>query len=153
MHRQKIFIGSDHRGFELKNSLAAFLRSKGFEVADEGPLSYDKDDDYPDYAEKVCSGVVSSDGLGILVCGSGQGMVRAANKFKGIYASLCWNDESAKLAKEDGNPNVLCLSAVLTDDQKAKGIVDTWLQTEFTAHERHVRRIGKVKEIEKRQMK
>ena len=153
MEKQKIFIGSDHRGFELKLFLAEFLRSEGYEVSDMGPKAYDKDDDYPDYAEKVCEGVVGEQGLGVLICGSGQGMVRTANKFRGVYAALCWNEESARLAKEDGNPNVLCLSASLTSGTDAKRIVEVWLNAEFLGHARHKRRIDKVKDIEKKQMK
>jgi len=150
-----IYIGSDHRGFELKRSLSSFLKGLGYNVVDEGPSSYDPDDDYPDYAEKVCKKVLSSktNAKGILICGGGNGMARAANKIHGIYAALCSSEESAKYAMMDGDTNVLCLSAMLTTPDDANKIAKAWLTTPFSGHERHVRRIKKVKDIEHRHMK
>lgn len=143
-----IYIGSDHAGFEMKSEISAFLRSKGFEVRDVGPEVHDGEDDYPDYAKRVCVGVRDTGNRGILVCGSGQGMDRVANKFRGIYASVCWNEESARIAKEHGDINVLCLAGRMTKTSEAERIVGIWLDSPFSGDERHVRRIRKIKDIE-----
>ena len=143
-----IYIGSDHAGFELKGRISGFLKAKGYEVRDVGPLSYDAEDDYPDYAKGVCTGVMGTKDKGILICGSGQGMDRVANKFPGIYASVCWNVEAARIAKVHGDVNVLCLAGRMTKDGTAKRIVGTWLESSFSGDERHVRRIMKIKAIE-----
>ena len=146
---QKIFIGSDHGGFELKRRIVQFLRAKGAEVADLGPHEYDKDDDYPDYAWKVCREVLQHGGRGILICRSGNGMARAANKVRGIYAAVCWNEYSAVKEMEHGNTNVLCLSADQTGPEEAERIVDAWLSTPFSGDERHIRRHRKIGQMEK----
>lgn len=145
-----IYIGSDHGGFELKGALIAFLKAKKYNVVDVGPFSFDKDDDYPDYVEKVCENVVSNRGRGILICKYGHGITIAANKIKGIYASTCWNEDSARMARNDGNTNVLCLSGVMTMPADAQKIAEIWLTTPFSAEERHSRRVNKIKDIEKR---
>lgn len=149
----KIYLGSDHAGFELKAIIRDFLKQKGYTIVDAGPLTYNKKDDYPDYAEKVCKKVMNTDNKGILICGSGQGMSRVANKFPGIYASVCWDYASTKSAKAHGDINVLCLAGRGTKPQLAKRIVNIWLNTDFSSDERHKRRIKKVKMIEKRYMK
>ncbi|MDE1859980.1 MAG: RpiB/LacA/LacB family sugar-phosphate isomerase [Candidatus Micrarchaeota archaeon] len=149
----KIFVGSDHRGFELKKSLITFLEKLGFTVVDVGPRAYDPNDDYPDFAEQVCKGVLASKEKGILICGSGNGMARAANKIPGIYASLCWDEDTARSSMNDGNTNVLCLSASASNTVKAKRIVKAWLSTPFSNEERHMRRVDKVKDIERRYAK
>lgn len=149
----KIYIGSDHAGFELKNAVYMFLKEKGYAIEDVGPKRYSKNDDYPDYAEKVCKKVMGTANRGILICGSGQGMERTANKFPGIYASVCWNDESARIAKEHGNINVLCLAGRITKPSMAKRIVSIWLRNDFSTEKRHARRINKTKAIERRYMR
>jgi ribose 5-phosphate isomerase B len=146
---ESVYIGSDHGGFELKSALVKFLKGHKYNVVDVGPFTYDKDDDYPDYAEKVCKGVISSKGRGILICKYSHGVTIAANKMPGIYASSCWNEESAKMAKNDGNTNVLCLSGMLTKPEEAERIVNVWLTTPFSTEERHSRRINKIKDIER----
>lgn len=145
-----IYIGSDHGGFELKGALIAFLKAKKYDVVDVGPFSFDKDDDYPDYVEKVCKNVVSNKARGILICKYGHGITIAANKIKGIYASTCWNEDSARMARNDGNTNVLCLSGVMTKPADAQKIAHIWLTTPFSTEERHARRVNKIKDIEKR---
>ena len=145
----RIFIGSDHAGFDLKNSICEFLRREGYDVEDVGPPIYDHDDDYPDYALKVCMKVLKSKGMGILICGSGHGMDIAANKVKGIYASVCWNEESAIVAKEHDNINVLCLGGRFVRPNAAKRIVRVWLEKPFSREARHSRRLRKIKKIEK----
>lgn len=148
-----IFIGSDHAGFQLKEKLKKFLEELGYEYKDLGPNSFDPNDDYPDYALKVCKKVLETNGKGILICGSGQGMNMVANKIPGIYAALCWNEETAKLVREHDNTNVLALSSWTTDFEAAKKIVKVWLETPFTEKEKHIRRINKIKEIERKYYK
>lgn len=147
-NKQKIYLASDHAGFKLKNDIKNFLIKKKFEVEDLGPFEYDKNDDYPDYAHKVCQKVLLTNGKGILVCATGQGMDRAANKHKRIYAEVCWNKETAKHAKEHSNANVLCFGQKTVDEELAKEMVITWLETEFLGEERHIRRINKIKKYE-----
>jgi ribose 5-phosphate isomerase B len=148
MRKDIVYIGSDHAGFRMKQMLSAYLKSKGFEVHDEGAASLDPDDDYPDYAVKVCAQVLKHKAKGILLCGSGQGMDIAANKVPGIYASIAWNKESAAVAKEHDNVNVLCMAGKLTKPAAAKEIAYTWLGLRFSNAARHVRRIEKIKRIE-----
>jgi RpiB/LacA/LacB family sugar-phosphate isomerase len=150
-HRPAIYIGSDHAGFQLKSAITAFLKRRGYEVMDMGPDAYDAEDDYPDYAAKVCRSIIGTENKGILICGSGQGMDRAANKFPGIYASVCWNSETARIAKEHGNVNVLCLPGRMTKEGTAKRMVGIWLDRPFSGEERHKRRIMKTKAIEDEQ--
>ncbi len=148
-----IYIGSDHAGFRLKGEIRDFLLESGYRVEDIGPNEYDPHDDYPDYALKVCEMVRNNGGKGILICGSGHGMNRVANKIPGIHASVCWNEESARMAKEHGDINVLCMGERLVEPETAKRIVSAWLETEFSREERHLRRVGKIMEIEKRYMR
>lgn len=149
MNKNTICLGSDHAGYELKQKINTFLVKKGYRVKDMGPHSYDSDDDYPDYALKVCRNVIKTKGRGVLICGSGQGMDRAANKIPGIYASVCWNKESALVAKEHGNINVLCLGGRLVSVKNAKDIIEIWLKNRFKGETRHIRRINKIRLIEK----
>lgn len=147
MYYKKIYIGSDHRGFGLKNNLAAFLRAKGYNIEDVGPFLYDKEDDFPDYAVKVCRKVLKDNSKGILICGSGIGMDRAANKFPKIYAATCWNERSARLAKKDGDINVLCMGSIFVTLPMAERMVRIWLEQPFERG-RHSRRVAKIKDIE-----
>lgn len=153
MVKKKIYIGSDHSGFELKETIKKFLVNEDYEVEDLGPYHYDRSDDYPDYAVKVCEKVLEINDKGILICGSGQGMDRVANKISGIHAAVCWDETSAKLAKEHGNVDVLCLGGQTVKPEVAKKMVKTWLETTFIRKEKHVSRINKIKEIEKKYKK
>lgn len=146
----KIYIGSDHAGFKLKREIIEFLNEEKYEVRDLGPYKFDKDDDYPDYAVKVCEKVLDTNGYGILVCGTGLGMARTANKIPGISADNCWDEFTARMAKEHGKVNVLCLGARILESNLAKRIVKTWLESSFIPEERHVRRINKIKELERK---
>lgn len=152
MHGHKVFIASDHGGLEMSRAIVAMLDRNGVDVTYMGPAEYDKDDDYPDYAERVCMAVLGSGGggRGILICRSGNGMARAANKIPGIYAGLCWNEAMARKEMEHGNTNVLCMSAEHTAIDEAERIVEAWLSTPFSGDERHVRRRSKVEDIERR---
>ena len=153
MNKEKektIYIGADHAGFELKEKIKNFLIKEGYKVRDLGAFKYNYNDDYPDYALKVCEKVLKKQGLGILICGSGQGMDRVANKIPGIHAAVCWNELSAKMAKEHGNVNVLCFGGRTVEPKLAKKMVKIWLETLFIPKEKHLRRINKIKTIEKK---
>jgi len=145
----RIYLGSDHAGFELKEKLKDFLKKEGYNFEDVGPHSYEPADDYPDYAVKVCKKVLLNKSKGILICGTGMGMTMAANKISGIYATLCLNEDMAKKAREHSNANVLALGGWTVQPEMAKKIVKIWLETPFSNEERHIRRINKIKRIEK----
>lgn len=137
-------MASDHAGPLLKKKLGLHLRSKGFEVFDLGPDS-EESVDYPDYADKVCK-EVSKDPenlSGILICGSGQGMVMRANKYKGIRAALCWTEEVARLARQHNKANILCMGARLGDENLALKIADVFFSEDFEGG-RHQRRVDKI---------
>ena len=143
-----IYIASDHAGFEMKNKLKSFLESFGYKVKDVGAHEFISTDDYPDYAVKLCDEVLKTNAKGILICGSGQGMCIAANKIKGIRASLCWNELVAKQARQHVDSNVLCLAGRFLSFDDAKRITMTWLKTKFSNEDRHRRRISKISMIE-----
>lgn len=146
----KVFIGADHNGFELKRQLAEFLRRSGYEVVDEGDKKLAPEDDFPQFAGRVVSAMLASDEddpKGILICGSGQGMVMAANRFKGIRASLVWDVEEARLSRNDDNANILCLPSSLIDTRTAEVITNVWLKTPFAAAARFKRRLKELDEL------
>jgi ribose 5-phosphate isomerase B len=146
----KIYIGADHNGFDMKEKLESFLKHSGHEVVDAGDVKRDPDDDFPQFAGRAASmllGDNDSEARAILICGSGQGMCMAANRFKGIRASLCWNLTEARLARNDDDANVLCLSARSLDNEKAQAIVTTWLSTPFAGAPRYKRRINQLDQI------
>ena len=145
-----IYIGADHRGFNLKEKLKQFLLNKGYAVFDKGNDHYDENDDYPDFASLMAQEVAkeSDNRRGILICGSGVGIDVAANKFKGIRSALVNNSDQAFLSRNDADANILCLAADFLDEDEAKKILTVWLQTPFSGEERHKRRIRKIGEIE-----
>ncbi|HVW23367.1 MAG TPA: RpiB/LacA/LacB family sugar-phosphate isomerase [Candidatus Saccharimonadales bacterium] len=146
----KIFIGADHNGINYKRDLAAMLARAGYEVIDEGDVSLDPADDFPQFAARVVNAMLATNdeqARGILICGSGQGMCMAANRFKGIRASLCWNQSEARAARNDDDSNVLCLSSRHTNLEEAEAIVSAWLNTPFAGAERFVRRIKQLDEL------
>lgn len=149
MARQTIFIGSDHGGFELKGRLSRLLAKKGYRVVDKGAFAYDKDDDYPDFVEDVCHGVLKTKAKGILICKSGQGVNIVANKIPGIYSSLCWDRRSANDAREHEDCNVLCIGGFLLKPKVAVDVVETWLGATPSRAARHVRRRRKITAIER----
>ncbi len=138
-----VAIGSDHAGFKLKNEMLVYLLEKGIELQDFGPDSADSVD-YPDFAHKVAESVADGDNdLGILICGSGNGVCITANKHKGIRAALAWEEEIASLARQHNNANILCVPARFVSKQKAFRIVDAWLNAEFEGG-RHQNRVSKI---------
>jgi ribose 5-phosphate isomerase B len=146
----KIFIGADHNGFEYKQQLSEALEMAGHEVVDEGDLTINPEDDFPQFASKVVGELLASndpEAKGILVCGSGQGMCMAANRFKGIRASLCWNQNEARSARNDDDSNILCLSSKYTSLDEAGTIMATFLSTPFAGAPRFVRRIQQLDEL------
>ncbi len=144
----KIFLGADHAGYVLKNALYEHLHHKGHEVEDLGARTLDEDDDYPKYAFAVATKVLGEDGaMGIMVCGSGQGMAIAANRVRGIRASVVKTAEEAKETRTDNDSNVLSLPARFLDQETAFAVVDAWLETEFSGEQRHIRRLDEIEEI------
>jgi ribose 5-phosphate isomerase B len=145
----KIFLGSDHNGFEYKNQLHKALELAGHEVVDEGGLTLDATDDFPQFASKVVHSVLNAgpEDRGILICGSGQGMCMAANRFKGIRASLCWNTHEARSARNDDDSNILCLSSKYLSLEETGTIMATFLSTPFTGADRYKRRIQQLDEL------
>ena len=141
----KIYAGSDHGGFDLKQMLVHYLdKKRGYDVEDVGDTAPDPQDDYPQVAQKACHKLLTSEDdepRAILICRGGQGMSMAANRFKGIRAAVCWDHESARKAREDNDSNVLCLPADQLSVQEVKDIVETWLETPFSRAARHSRRI------------
>lgn len=145
----KIYIGSDHGGYQLKEELKKYLSEQGYEIEDLGAHELDPDDDYPDYVFPTAESVARNSGsMGIVIGRSGNGEVIAANKVKGIRAALCWNEEVAKKAREHNDTNVLSLGADYIDSETARKIVKTFLETSFSGEERHKRRIEKIKNYE-----
>ena len=139
----KIAIGSDHAGFELKEVLIPYLKSKGIDVTDKGCYSLERAD-YPDIAHAVANEVTGNQvTFGILMCGSGNGINMAANKHKGIRAALCWNSEIAALARQHNDANILTLPARCISVEEAKKCVDVFLTAQFEGG-RHADRIKKI---------
>jgi len=137
----RIAIGADHAGFDYKQALAASLNIAG--VKDFGTYSGDSVD-YPDFAHPVALAVESGEcDLGILVCGSANGVAITANKHQGIRAAICWTAEIAELARQHNNANVVCIPARFITIDEAKAIVNTFLTTDFEGG-RHANRIGKI---------
>jgi len=141
---EKIYVGADHVGFNLKNRLVDELKKLGYEPIDVGPKKLDPADDYPDYgkpvAEAVSTGKVSR---GILTCGTGLGMSYTANRFPHVRAAVAWNEQVAELSREHGDSNVLVLPAQFLTEEQGVSILHKWLETGFDGG-RHERRIEKI---------
>ncbi|MBI4044606.1 MAG: ribose 5-phosphate isomerase B, partial [Candidatus Diapherotrites archaeon] len=137
----KVFLGSDHAGFKLKEEIKKHLQKKGFDAQDLGAHS-EESTDYPDYAAKVAKNVAKDrDALGIVVCGTGTGTAIAANKVKGVRAAQATSTYLAKMAREHNDANVLSLGSRVTKTKDALGMVDVFLSTPFSGEERHRRRV------------
>jgi ribose 5-phosphate isomerase B len=139
----KVFIASDHAGFEMKQKIMRHLRVKNFDLIDRGPDN-NESVDYPDYAKKVASDVFENiSNKGILICGSGQGMAMVANRHAGIRAAVCSNPEVAKLARAHNDANILTLGARFIDEDMAIKCVDEFFSTDFD-RDRHMNRVKKI---------
>lgn len=139
----KVYVGADHRGFQLRRKLIDYLKSAGYEVIDDGDEQLDPADDYPVFAGRVVADMLASDDddpRGILICGSGQGMCIAANRYKGIRACLGYRRESIQSARNDDDCNVLCMPANEVSEGDAKVFAETFLSIPFSEAPRHVRR-------------
>ncbi len=164
----KVYLATDHAGFELKEKIKAFLLAKNFAVQDCGALSFDKNDDYPDFIAKAAQQVSENpeNSMGIIFGGSGQAEMMVANKFKNVRCALFYTTvvpvgaadvtgrksdnpyEMIRLTREHNNANILSLGARLLTEEEAKKAVELFLTTVFPKDERHIRRIDKIKEIE-----
>lgn len=148
----KIFLGADHQGFHMKEQVFAYLAKRGYDVEDVGDQVLDSDDDFPQFAQAAVLKMISSDDKdprGILICGGGQGMAMAANRFKGIRASVVWDAFEAKMTRNDNDSNVLCLPSRVLDVEDAgwQGIIETWIATPFAEAARFKRRNAQLDEL------
>ena len=146
----RIAIGADHAGFALKQKLGDYLRELGHVVIDLGTMNQDPVD-YPDYAEAVAKAVLQGQAeRGVLICGSGVGASVAANKLPGIRAAVCHDTYSARQGVEHDDMNILVFGARIIGEELARELVRVFLAARFTAEERHLRRVEKIKALEKR---
>lgn len=149
----KIYLGADHQGFHLKEKVFAYLAKHGYDVEDIGDKTLDPGDDFPVFAQAVALKVLGSedkDPRGILICGGGQGMAMAANRFRGIRASVIWDAFEAKMTRVDNDSNVISLPARVVsegDDGVWEGIVETWLNTDYADAVRFRRRNAELDEL------
>lgn len=138
----RIYLGSDHAGFDLKNAIAAHLKENGHEVIDCGAHEYDAQDDYPAFCVACAENVRDDEGsLGIVLGGSGNGEQMAANKVKGIRCALVWNEDIAKLAREHNNARVMSLGGRFHEEEDAFKMVDAFIAQPWSEEARHQRRI------------
>ena len=146
-----LIIGSDHAGFDMKEKIKKMLDAKKIEYIDMSK-NYAQGDDYTDVVAKICENMGEKD-IAIMVCGTGIGSSIMANKFKGIRAAICYDEYTARLTRLDNNANMLCLggrTVLAQDDEKLMSIIETFLNTDFSNEERHIRRLEKISEVEKR---
>lgn len=147
-----LYLGTDHRGFALKEEIKSWLSGKGISFEDLGAVTLDSGDDYTDYGAAVGEKVSqkSDEDRGILICGSGAGICVAANKFKGVRAALAANPEMARAMRNDDDVNVLCLASDFLKKEEVLEIVETFLETPFGKEARYRRRIEKIQNLESR---
>jgi ribose 5-phosphate isomerase B len=147
----KIYIGADHRGFELKARIAAWLAKRNYPVEDVGNEVYDQDDDFPQFAAAAALKIIGSDDddpRAILLCGGGQGVAMAANRFNGIRSVVILTTEAGKISRRENNSNILCLAADMFDDNDDwQAIVEGWLTTPFANKDRYIRRNQQLDEL------
>ena len=149
----RVHIATDHAGMELSAHLVKVLSSQGYEMIDHGPREYDPLDDYPAFCIAAAEAVIADqnagvDALGIVLGGSGNGEQIAANKVKGIRAALAWNLETARLARQHNDANVVAVGGRQHSIEEATAIIEELLKTPFSNEERHIRRINQIKEYE-----
>jgi RpiB/LacA/LacB family sugar-phosphate isomerase len=148
----KIYLGADHQGFAMKEAVRDYVKARGYDVEDVSGKELDTNDDFPEFAQAAAHKVLgdpTQDSRAILICGGGQGMSMAANRFRGIRASVIWDAYEAKMTRNDNDSNVLCLpSRVLANDEgEWKDIIDTWLTTPFASAARYKRRNAQIDEV------
>jgi ribose 5-phosphate isomerase B len=145
----RVHLGSDHAGLELKEHLVGWLREQGHEPVDHGPFVYDALDDYPVFCLRAAVAVVAEEGsLGVVIGGSGNGEQIAANKVPGVRAALAWSDETATLAREHNDANVISIGGRMHSLEEMTRFIAIFLTTAFTGEERHVRRIAMLADYE-----
>ncbi|WP_433387054.1 ribose-5-phosphate isomerase [Micromonospora sp. KLBMP9576] len=145
----RVYLGSDHAGFELKVHLVNHLTKEGYDVVDVGPHAFDPDDDYPAFCLHTGDRVVADGGsLGVVIGGSGNGEQIAANKVAGVRAALAWSTDTAQLAREHNDANVVAVGARQHTLDEATAIVEAFLTTPFSGNDRHARRIAQVADYE-----
>jgi ribose 5-phosphate isomerase B len=148
MKKKVIYLGADHAGFKLKEKIKRYFDKAGIEYVDVGGEG-DEGDDYPDYAFRVASKVANEkNARGILICGTGTGMVIAANKIKGIRAAVGYDSYSARMSREHNDVNVLCLRGRKMRDEENLSFVKIWLKEKFSGAKRHKRRLRKISKAE-----
>jgi ribose 5-phosphate isomerase B len=146
----RVYLGSDHAGFELKTALISWLREAGHDPVDCGPATYVPDDDYPVYVMRAARAVIDNPGsLGIVIGGSGNGEQIASNKIPGIRAAVAWTSETAQLARQHNDANVLSLGARMYSISDAVGFAKVFVETPFSQEPRHARRLEEIAEYEK----
>ncbi|TSC69415.1 MAG: ribose 5-phosphate isomerase B [Parcubacteria group bacterium Gr01-1014_56] len=146
----KVFVASDHAGYELKEALIIFLRERGIETDDGGPMSYESGDDYPDYLLPMAAKVAQNKGtFGIAIGASGQGEAMVCNRVPGARAAVYYGrqEEIIKLSREHNDANILSLGARFVSIEEAQRVVMMWLTTPFSGEERHVRRLKKIDHV------
>lgn len=148
----KVFLGCDHNGFHLKEKVFAYLSKRDIEVEDVSGKELDPHDDFPEFAAAACIKVLGepdNEARAILICGSGQGMAMAANRFNGIRAAVVFDASDAKITRNDNDSNVLCLPARVLENDEAlwQDIIDTWLTTAFAGAARFKRRNAQLDEL------
>lgn len=144
MPAERIYVGADHAGYDLKQKLVAELKRLGFEPVDVGPAALDPNDDFPDFGKPVAEAVSKGDAQrGVLTCGSGLGMGMVANKYPGVRAAVVWSPELAEMSRKHNDANVLVLPARFIDHNVALESLRRWLATRFEGG-RHARRVEKI---------
>ena len=145
----RVHIGTDHAGFEMKNTVVAFLRGRGYEVVDHGADGFDSEDDYPAYVIPAAQAVMADPGsLGIVMGGSGNGEAIAANKVPGVRAALIHSHDTAMLARKHNNANIAAIGARMHSREQVIDLVLAFLTTDFTGADRHVRRLAMISAYE-----
>ena len=149
----RVHLGSDHAGLELKDHLSSVLTGQGYDVVDHGPFVYDAEDDYPVFCLRAAEAVAreraeGADSLGVVIGGSGNGEQIAANKVAGIRCALAWSDETAILGREHNDANVVSVGGRMHSLEDMTSFVQTFLATDFSGAERHVRRIDQLSSYE-----
>jgi ribose 5-phosphate isomerase B len=141
---ERIYVGADHAGFQLKQRLVEELKRSGYEPVDVGPASVDPADDFPDYARPVAKAVSKGDvQRGVLTCGTGLGMAYVANRYPRVRAAVAWSPEIAELARRHNDANVLVLPSRFVSEEEGMEILHKWLETQFEGG-RHARRVAKI---------